>query len=134
MTSSRTSVAATSLLLDTHVFIWWRTRAPQLSATVIQQIGSADVVLVSMASAWEIAIKSASGKLRVPGPVAQAVADSGFTPLPITFDHVERVASLPLHHRDPFDRMLAAQALHEGLTLVTHDRAFTPYALPVLWA
>lgn len=125
--------AGDRLLLDTHVFIWWRTRSRPLSERIIEQVGDADAVFVSLASAWEMAIKTASGKLQAPSSVYEAIVESGFTPLPITFDHVGLVASLPLHHRDPFDRMLAAQAIHEGLTLVTHDRQFAPYALPVLW-
>jgi len=91
-------------------------------------------VFVSIATAWEIAIKASNGRLRVPGALGPAIVESGFRPLDISLDHTERVATLPRHHGDPFDRMLAAQALHEGLTLVTHDRAFAPYALPVLWA
>jgi PIN domain nuclease of toxin-antitoxin system len=122
------------LLLDTHVFIWWREESPRLDARIVEEIAVAQEVFVSLATAWEIAIKVSSGRLNVPSAVGPAVLDSGFTPLPITFEHTERVATLPRHHADPFDRMLAAQALHEGLTLVTHDRAFAPYALPVRWA
>ena len=127
------TVPTSRLLLDTHVFIWWRERSSRLSRDVVEDIASADAVFVSIATAWEIAIKVSTGRLKVPGPVAEGVAHSGFTALPITFDHAERVAGLPHYHRDPFDRMLAAQALHEGLTLVTHDRSFAPYALPVRW-
>jgi len=125
--------AVNRLLLDTHVFIWWREKSPRLAPDVVRDIARADAVFVSVATAWEIAIKVSSGRLRVPGPVEAAVAQSGFRALSITFDHAALVATLPRHHGDPFDRLLAAQAMHEGLTLVTHDRAFTPYALPVRW-
>ena len=122
------------LLLDTHVFLWWRDESPRILPDIADEIGSADAVFVSIATAWEIAIKVSSGRLRVPGPVGPAILESGFHPLAITIEHTERVATLPRHHGDPFDRMLAAQAMHEGLTLVTHDRAFAPYAVPLRWA
>ena len=125
--------AVNRLLLDTHVFIWWREKSTRLLPDVARDIAQADAVFVSVATAWEIAIKVSSGRLRVPGPVEAAVTHSGFSALPVTFEHAELVATLPRHHGDPFDRMLAAQAMHEGLTLVTHDRAFTPYAVPVRW-
>jgi PIN domain nuclease of toxin-antitoxin system len=121
------------LLLDTHVFLWWRERSPRLEEEALRAIAGADVVLVSAASAWEIAIKSALGKLRLPGPLEPAVEESGFSRLPIEFRHAAAVEALPPHHGDPFDRMLIAQALVEGLTLVTHDRHFDPYRVPVLW-
>jgi PIN domain nuclease of toxin-antitoxin system len=97
-------------------------------------IAEAEIVFVSAASAWEAAIKSSLGRLEIPGPMEAGVLDSGFERLPITFAHVERTATLPLHHRDPFDRLLVAQAQAEGLTLVTHDRAMGAYEVPVLWA
>ena len=78
------------------------------------------------------AIKTALGKLETPEALGAAVVREGFEPLPITFDHADRAGALPPHHRDPFDRMLVAQALTEGLTLVTHDPAFDPYGVEVL--
>jgi PIN domain nuclease of toxin-antitoxin system len=90
-------------------------------------------VFVSAASAWEIAIKAALGKLRIPGTVEAGVEGSGFSRLPIDFRHAAAVADLPLHHADPFDRMLIAQARTEGLVIVTQDRQFEPYGVPVLW-
>jgi len=121
------------LLLDTHVFLWWQEESERLTPHVAHVIATAERVHVSVASAWEIAIKVGSGKLRVRESLAGALEESQFRLLPVTLDHVGLVAGMPHHHRDPFDRMLAAQAVHEGLTLVTHDRAFSPYALPVLW-
>ncbi len=121
------------LLLDTHVFLWWREENARLAVDVSRAIAQADAVYVSAASAWEAAIKSAIGKLRIPGPMAPAVEESGFSQLGIEFRHAEVVAMLPLHHRDPFDRMLIAQARVEGLTRVTHDRSFEAYRIPILW-
>jgi len=97
-------------------------------------IAEAEIVFVSAASAWEAAIKASLGRLEIPGPMEDGVIASGFERLPITFAHVERTARLPLHHRDPFDRLLVAQAQAEGLKLVTHDRAMEPYEVPILWA
>ena len=122
-----------NLLLDTHVLIWWD-EGQRLSAAARQAIQEAEAVYVSAASAWEIAIKIALGRLRPSRTVHQAAADSGFLELPITFAHAERVASLPPHHRDPFDRMLVAQAEVEELVLVTRDRAFGPYGCRVIGA
>lgn len=121
------------LLLDTHVFLWWREASPRLNEESVRTIGGADVVFVSSASAWEIAIKVALGKLTIPGPLEAAMEESAFEGLPIMFSHAAAVAALPPHHRDPFDRMLVAQALAEGLTIVTHDRRLEPYGVPVLW-
>lgn len=121
------------LLLDTHVCLWWRMDDPQLGPRAREQIAEADIAFVSAASAWEVAIKIALGRLRIPGSFAQGVDDSGFRRLPITFEHAEAAASLPSHHGDPFDRMLIAQAQLEGLTLVTHDRAFADYDVTLLW-
>lgn len=122
-----------NLLLDTHAFLWWREESPRLRTEARRAIASADLVAVSAATAWEIAIKVSIGKLRIPGPVEPAVRDSGFSPLRVDFYHAAAVESLPHHHGDPFDRMLIAQALVEGLTVVTHDRKFEPYRVPVLW-
>ena len=121
------------LLLDTHAFLWWRIAEARLSSEIRVAVGAAEVVFVSMASAWEIGIKTSLGKLHIAEPVEQQIAASDFEPLSIEFRHIEKVASLPLHHRDPFDRMLVAQSLVEGLTLVTADRRLQSYPIPVLW-
>lgn len=92
----------------------------------------AELVVVSAASIWEAALKAALGKLGMPEALADAVIHEGFEALPITFAHAERAGALPGHHRDPFDRMLVAQALAEGLTVVTHDAAFEPYGVNLL--
>ena len=121
------------LLLDTHVLLWWREASDRIGGDVRRSIAAADDVLVSSASAWEVSIKVALGKLRIPGPLEDAVIDSGFDALPITFAHAAAVTGLAAHHADPFDRMLIAQAVVERLTIVTHDRRFAPYGVPVIW-
>ena len=124
---------ADHLLLDTHVFIWWRKNSPRLGNEARGHIASASVVFVSVASAWEAAIKIALGKLRLSESFEAGVVASRFDKLPIEFSHAEVVATLPRHHNDPFDRMLIAQAIAERLTLVTHDRQFAPYGIDVVW-
>jgi PIN domain nuclease of toxin-antitoxin system len=121
------------LLLDTHVVLWWRSDSAKLTRTVRRAIASADVVLVSAASGWEVALKLGVGKLRLGDSFAWMVSDSKFTELPVALTHTEQLTALPKHHRDPFDRMLIAQAQVEGATLVTHDRQFKPYDVPVVW-
>ncbi len=121
------------LLLDTHVLIWWD-EGRRLSAQARRAIAEAEEVFVSAASAWEVAIKVGLGRLRPTRTVEDAAGESGFVELPVTFQHASRVGSLPLHHRDPFDRLLAAQAEVEGLTLVTRDPAFEPYEIDLLRA
>ena len=91
-------------------------------------------VFVSVVAVWELAIKRVSGKLQAPDDLEASVIGQGYTNLPITFRHAELAASLPLHHRDPFDRMLIAQAQAEGLTLVTDDSLITLYDVPTMSA
>ena len=121
------------LLLDTHVFLWWRANDPSLSEDAITAISDTNVVFVSAATAWEAAIKAALGRLELPDSVESGVEDSGFEKLAITFLHAETAAKLPAHHHDPFDRLLVAQAIAERLTLVTHDRKLQAYDVPILW-
>ena len=121
------------LLLDTHVFLWWRTNDPQLNAIAREAIATASIVFVSAASAWEAAIKVALGRLTLPEPFGRGVDHSGFRRLAITFEHSEAAAALPRHHGDPFDRMLVAQAQLEGATLVTHDQLLRSYDVAMLW-
>ena len=120
------------LLLDTHVALWWHADDRRLRPAGRRAIGNAAEVWVSAASAWEVAIKSAMGRLRSPGSFADAVAASGFRELPITFGHAAGAGALPGHHRDPFDRMLVAQAQVEGLTVVSHDDVFEDYGVNLL--
>jgi PIN domain nuclease of toxin-antitoxin system len=120
------------LLLDTHVVIWWSQHARRLTAATRRLITETDEVFVSAASEWEVSIKVALGKLRVPGPLMEVVSSSGFLPLPITFAHAESVRKLPRLHTDPFDRMLVAQAGVEGLHLVSRDHLLAEYEIDFL--
>lgn len=120
-----------NLLLDTHVLVWWD-EGQRLSAEARRAIREADEVYVSAASAWEVAIKIGLGRLTPRRTVERAAAESGFVELPVTFRHAARVASLPSHHRDPFDRLLIAQAAEEGLTVVSRDPVFGLYRLPLV--
>ena len=122
-----------NLLLDTHVLIWWD-EGRRLTAGARRAIGDADAVFVSAASAWEIAIKVGLGRLRPARTVEQAATESGFLELPVTFRHAELVTALPPHHRDPFDRLLVAQAEAERLTLVTRDPVFQRYDVATIEA
>ena len=125
-----------NLLLDTHVFLWWIDDAPELGRAARDAIADPEaLVLISAASAWEIALKAALGRIRIhPDDVGRGIDESGFTELPVRAEHGLAAGALPPHHRDPFDRMLVAQARHEGLTLVTRDRRIEPYDVKVLWA
>ncbi len=125
--------AAQRLLLDTHVFLWWKVDDARLNSAARAAIADADLVFVSAASAWEVAIKSRLGKLQLDADFAAGVSESGFERLPIGFEHAAESGRLQDHHRDPFDRMLVAQARVERLTLVTHDRQFEPYDVALLW-
>jgi PIN domain nuclease of toxin-antitoxin system len=123
------------LLLDTHALIWILSDDPQLAAearTAIADPGT--FVAVSPASAWEIGIKRALGKLNAPDDLVQQVADARFVPISISLEHAVAAGALPPHHRDPFDRMLIAQAQLEGLTIVTRDPRFEPYAVATMAA
>jgi PIN domain nuclease of toxin-antitoxin system len=116
------------LLLDTHVFIWFVTDSRRLKASARNLLDAADSAYVSAASIWEIAIKASIGKLEGDAVAfAEAIESSGFHELPVTADHAVRVARLPRHHGDPFDRLLLAQALAEPLTLVTADATLRAY-------
>jgi PIN domain nuclease of toxin-antitoxin system len=121
------------LLLDTHVFLWWDAGDTHLPAHFQQAIALPENhVYVSAASVWEIAIKKSTGKLAFEGSVAKAIEKQGFTPLPIAVEHAEWAGSLPVLHRDPFDRLLVAQAQLEGLTLITADEQILRYQVPHL--
>lgn len=115
------------LLLDTHLLLWAFAQPSKLSAAARKQIDTADVY-VSAASIWEISIKSALGKLQAdPAVVLGAVGPAGFSLLPITGDHAAKIVDLPPHHKDPFDRMLVAQASFEPMILLTNDDALADY-------
>lgn len=122
------------MLLDTHALVWSLEDSDELSSrarSVIEDTGN--VVLASVASALEISIKKMLGKLCAPDDLEDALDAAGFAKRTITFADAERLASLPLHHRDPFDRLLIAQALVDGTSIVTRDPRFASYAVPVIW-
>ena len=122
-------------LLDTHVLLWWLTDDPRLGASARQTIADAqNEVFVSAATGWEVAIKWALGKLRAPDELETGVKEEGFVPLSITFRHAEQAGALPLLHRDPFDRVLIAQALAEDLILITNDERIKRYDVQTLAA
>jgi PIN domain nuclease of toxin-antitoxin system len=121
------------LLLDTHTILWWQRDDRRLGRPARRAIAGADIVWVSAASGWEVAIKSALGRLRLTEPFAVLLAADDFTELPVTLAHAARMETLPHHHTDPFDRILVAQALTEQATIVSHDRALAPYGVPMLW-
>ncbi|MGW6566551.1 type II toxin-antitoxin system VapC family toxin [Streptomyces sp. NPDC054975] len=118
------------LLLDTHVVLWWL--QGELSDEIRDLLARERRVHVSAVTPWELSVKQATGKLDAPMDVAERARDSQFLPLPITADHGIRAGQLPPHHRDPFDRILVAQAQTEGLTLVTRDKHIPLYDVPVL--
>ncbi|MGH2500517.1 MAG: type II toxin-antitoxin system VapC family toxin [Candidatus Limnocylindria bacterium] len=123
------------LLLDTHAALWALANDPALSAEARSAVVAGEnPVFVSAASAWEIGIKRALGRLVAPEDLRRALAAARFEPLAITVEHALAAAVLPGHHGDPFDRMLVAQAQAEELTIVTRDRAFAPYDVRVLRA
>ncbi len=126
-----------NLLLDTQALLWWKEGSRKLGPRARRVIErDATTVHVSAASAWEIAIKSRSGRLKLAEPLhtwmPTDLERNGFLMLNIAVDHAVAVASLPDHHDDPFDRLLIAQALHEGLMIVTSDAAFEAYEVRVL--
>ena len=121
-----------SLLLDTHVVLWWLTDDPTLSDDIKARLDHEPHVYVSAATIWEVVVKQAAGKLLEPSGLPERIRDSGFTPLPIGFEHAIAAGRLPQIHRDPFDRMLIAQAQCEDLTLVTRDPHCQKYDVAAL--
>lgn len=129
------SRGVTALLLDTHVLLWWLAEPSRLAPKTRSLIADrATRVLVSAASAWEIAIKRTLGRLDCPANLEAVLEEQGFEALPISMAHALEVATLPLHHADPFDRILVAQARLEGLALVTADTRLTAYGVAVVEA
>lgn len=124
-----------SLLLDSHVFLWWAHQPDLLSNTLHELFASADnEIVVSMATAWELTIKQSLGKLAVPRNMGETLQQHDIRLLPIELAHIEAIRQLPMHHGDPFDRLLIAQAQVEGLTLVSRDRWFDAYDVTLIRA
>jgi PIN domain nuclease of toxin-antitoxin system len=121
------------LLLDTHAFLWWLNDDKKLGPKARQAVEEpGNLVYVSVATAWEIALKRASGKLDAPGDIAEWIEQSAFSDLPIEVEHAVVSAELPKHHNDPFDRLVIAQAQLEDMTLVTHDDEIDEYDVAIL--
>ena len=126
------------LLIDSHAIVWWMTDDPRLSPAARQALGSPQHErFLSLASLWELSLKVSAGRLQGIGStivnLREASSKQSIQMLPITFEHIVRVENLPRHHADPFDRLLVAQALEEGLTILTADRALSRYPAPVVW-
>ncbi|MFC3120525.1 type II toxin-antitoxin system VapC family toxin [Agaribacter flavus] len=124
-----------NLLLDTHAFLWWLNGDNQLSNYAIELISDeANKVYVSAATSWEISIKRNKGLLEAPEDIDAVIEKVGFSKLPISVFHGQQAGSLPNHHKDPFDRMLIAQAQAEGLEIITCDSFFPMYGVRLIKA
>jgi PIN domain nuclease of toxin-antitoxin system len=122
------------LLVDTHVLLWWLADDAALSPVAREAIADpTNEPLVSTASVWEIAVKRSLGKLAAPDDLPERISDAGFAWLAVSAQHAWQVGGLPAHHRDPFDRLLVAQALLEHLPIVTADSRFGEYGVEVRW-
>jgi PIN domain nuclease of toxin-antitoxin system len=123
-----------NLLLDTHILLWWLNENKQLPESARQAITDAEIVWVSAVSALEIGIKRASRKLTFEHDLEQQLVINAFRPMPVTVAHAVAAARLPPHHKDPFDRLLIAQAMCESLTLLTADARMRAYNVPMMLA
>jgi PIN domain nuclease of toxin-antitoxin system len=122
------------LLLDTHAALWWLADDARVGRDAERQLSDeTNRVLLSAAVIWEVAIKRSLGKLQAPPDLAQTLLDAGAQPLAVTLDHAAGVEELPWHHRDPFDRLLVAQALAEGAVIVSQDVRLGQYGVSLLW-
>ena len=123
------------LLLDTHVLVWWLSDVEKLAKRARVEIADPrNQVFVSAIVGWEIAVKRAKGRIVAPDNLETLIEERGFSHLPLTFHHAEHAAKLPMHHRDPFDRFLVAQAQSDGLTIVTLDPRIPHYGVRTLAA
>ena len=123
------------LLLDSHTLLWWLSDVPRLGRIAYDAIESpSNEVFVSAVSMWELGVKRRKGQLDAPDDLVSIVEQRGFTPLPLSLFHAEQATNLPMHHHDPFDRMLVAQAQAEGLTIVTTDDALRRYGVRTMAA
>lgn len=122
------------LLLDTNAFLWWRDASPRLPARVSEEIRDpGNEIRISIVSLWEIAVKRAVGKLRFLEDFETVIVEEAFDLLPVSLTHLRSLDTLPLHHRDPFDRLLIAQSVAEDLPIVTNDGAFLRYGVRTFW-
>jgi PIN domain nuclease of toxin-antitoxin system len=120
------------ILLDSHVALWWLEDSDSLGVRCRELIEQADEAYFSAVTPWELGIKRALGKLSMPDGLVYALQSGGFVPLAISAEHAERAPALPIHHRDPFDRMLVAQAQLEALALVSADAGFGAYEVELV--
>jgi PIN domain nuclease of toxin-antitoxin system len=121
-----------ALLLDSNIVVWLDQKPERLPAFLVRQIESAPRIFLSAVTAWELGIKQSLGKLTLLRPVSDLIQYLGIIELPVTIRHGEAVRDLPLHHRDPFDRLLVAQAMAEGLVLVTSNKRLSEYGVQIL--
>ena len=126
------------LLLDTHTLLWWQTDPTELSSTALRAIKDVENdIFLSVVNPWEMQIKAQLGRLSLPRPLPELIQRqiefNGFGLLQVIPEHVYELDALPLHHKDPFDRLLIAQARHEGLTVLTRDPKFKMYEVELLW-
>lgn len=122
------------LLFDTHAALWWLDDDERFGRKAAALIADgSNPVLLSAAVVWEVAIKRSLGKLEIPGDFAATILEGGAIALPVGIDHAKAVDGLPWHHRDPFDRLLVAQATIEAAVLVSNDEALRPYGVPLVW-
>jgi PIN domain nuclease of toxin-antitoxin system len=121
-----------ALLLDSNVVVWLDQKPQRIPGSVLLRLESAPLIFLSAVTAWELAIKQSLGALTLIRSVSDLIHSHKMTELPVTIRHGEAVRGLPLHHRDPFDRLLVAQAMVEGLILVTGDKQLLNYGIPIL--
>lgn len=122
------------LILDTHAALWWLSDDDRIGSEAARQLtDDTNQVLLSAAVVWEVAIKRSLGKLHAPDDLVSTLLSAGAQRLPVTLDHAGAVETLPWHHRDPFDRLLIAQALSEGATLISRDERFRSYGVSLVW-
>jgi PIN domain nuclease of toxin-antitoxin system len=122
------------LLIDSHALVWWFENSPALSIPARNAIADpSNEVLISVAAVWELMIKVSTGKLSLPADIERMVVGEGFAVLPISFVHLRGIPALLRIHRDPFDRMMIAQALAEGIPIATSDRVFAAYGVQIVW-
>ncbi|MFW5801174.1 MAG: type II toxin-antitoxin system VapC family toxin [Spirochaeta sp.] len=121
------------ILLDTHAVIWWLADSTELPELWVQEFSKTkNSCFVSSASIWEIAIKSSLGKITIPQNYTTILKSQGFIPLPVSWIHAHAVATLPMHHRDPFDRLLIAQAMNDNMLLASRDAIMQEYPVRLL--
>ena len=122
-------------LIDTHIFFWWCEGNPILGEKTSLLIREAsNEILVSTASLWELIIEEKTGKLKLPKNILSLIETNQFAELPVTISHLETLRTLPLHHRDPFDRLLIAQSKAERIPIITKDKEFGLYDSKIIWA